>query len=237
MFGIYDLMKEENIPCKLTAIYELISTHLMKSKLPDEENEISDLLNDIKDFFKNTDLFGWEGQYCEQILQHVLKHSPQTPKIFSNLLQDYTVFRQVHFPFAKKDMIEYMKQETEMQDLNKYVKIIKGWKEEETSGSVPPEGKFLLDRFIKKLGSQELDQPDHHKFIAAYYLIFPSEEKYLRGWIEKGWAFHNIELEHLKGIWSKVFPDGCIPDASFGEYKWMFLVKSWSFQVQPYNKS
>ncbi|EGG08482.1 uncharacterized protein MELLADRAFT_61768 [Melampsora larici-populina 98AG31] len=226
MFGIYDLMKEEEIPCKVSAIYELISKHLMKSKLPEEENEISGILNDIKDFFKNTDLFGWEGQYCEQILQHILKHSPQTRKIFSDLLQDYTFFRQVHFPFAKKDMIEYLKQETEMKDLNNYIKVIKGWKEEVTCQLLPSEGRFLLERFTKKLNSQELDRPDHHKFIAAFYLIFPSEAKYLRGWIEKGWVFHKIELENLKGIWSKVFPDGFIPDANFGEYQWMFLVKN-----------
>ncbi|EGG08486.1 uncharacterized protein MELLADRAFT_61771 [Melampsora larici-populina 98AG31] len=145
MFGFFDTAKEELIPCRLTTIYKLISKHLMKSKLPEDVNEILELIHDLKDFFKTTYLPEWEGRYCEAILRHILKHSSQTQNLFSNLLQDYEFFRQIHFPFAKKDMIEYLQEEIGMNVVEGYITNIKGWKEDVNSRGVSADAQSVYE--------------------------------------------------------------------------------------------
>ncbi|KAH9810023.1 hypothetical protein DFH28DRAFT_987117 [Melampsora americana] len=229
LFNQYDSTREEKFPCLLTTIYEPISKHLLRSKLPDNEKEVSKLIIDFKDFFKNTNLSEWEGEYSEAIFQHILSHSPQAQKTFISLLQGYSFFRQIHFPFAKKDMIEYLKNYPEVDKLGEYVQKIEGWHEEKTLGPTSEAGGHeLLNRVYNHMDSQKDEKfsLEHDKFLAAFHLIFPRQEKELYDSIQKNpWLSRPKLSLH---VWSKLYPSGRVPDANFkfGEYRWMLPIKT-----------
>ncbi|KAH9810953.1 hypothetical protein DFH28DRAFT_1033132 [Melampsora americana] len=224
MLGMFDKLKEEKIPCQVTKIYDLISKHLLKSKLPEDENKILKLLYDLKDFFKHTDISEWEGRYCEAILQHTLNYSSQIRKIFSNLLQDFNFFRQIHFPFAKKDMIEYLKEEPKMNDLKGFMNNIKSWEADQTLHAVGPDGQVILDTFYDLMDPERSNQNflHHYKFLAAFYLIFPHRGNDL---LERSdWL-----AAELMNMWFTLYPEGIIPHANFGTYEWMPVIKNPSY--------
>ncbi|KAH9810957.1 hypothetical protein DFH28DRAFT_1085168 [Melampsora americana] len=227
MLGIFDTLKEERIPCQVTRIYDLISKHLLKSKLPEDENEIRELIDDLKEYFKKTNLSEWEGEYSEAILRHILNHSDRIHKIFSERLQDYTFFRQIHFPFAKKDLIEYLQAESKLEDLEGYLIKIKGWKEEDTLRKSSKDGEVLLENFWT-LTQVEKNYRNYHKFFTAFCLIFPHLEEEVKDSID-GRQTPNWIVEDTMNTWSKLYPDGIIPDANFGEYHWMLLIKNPSY--------
>ncbi|EGF96894.1 uncharacterized protein MELLADRAFT_114758 [Melampsora larici-populina 98AG31] len=224
MFGIFDMAKKA--PSRGSKIYKLISKHLLQSKLPQDEDGILDVINDFKDLCQNTAVYGWVTKYCEGIFRHILNHSSHTAKVSKTLFQDYGFFRKISFAFAKLDMIDYINQQPNFPAKEKHLKNIESWKEEATSKSFSPGGTHLLESFYKNMDSRPEDYLDHHKFIAAFFLVFPTKENHLKESIERGYSYHHQEVEKLMGIWSRVYPDGVVPDATFGEYKWMLLVKN-----------
>ncbi|EGG08729.1 uncharacterized protein MELLADRAFT_61669 [Melampsora larici-populina 98AG31] len=217
VFGTFDMVKEEGVRLQGYRTYNLISKHLLQNKLPEDGHEMLELVNDFRRLFKKHPISVWEKGYCEALFQHVLNHSVQSGKIIRILFQDYGLFRKEHFDLAKQYMLCYLAKESNFHTKNQHLKAryledIRGWTAQATAESSPPAACHLLEFFFKNLDSRKEDYLDHHKFIAAFFIVFPTQEKFFNDAIERGYRTVRHKVDSLIDMWSKVYPDGVIPE-------------------------
>ncbi|EGG08668.1 uncharacterized protein MELLADRAFT_84654 [Melampsora larici-populina 98AG31] len=226
LFGMYDLKKPKNMPRNKVSIFGFISKHLLEVNLPKEEEELLGFINEFKNLFMNMDLTGWEGQYAEVIFRHVLDHSSKVRRIFHSLLQDYRFFREIHFPFAKKDLVN----NPENKFLPYASTTLKSYDEKKCRESKKKQIWYMIEQMNKAM-KPELSKEYYagqYQLIAAYCLIFPSEEEHLRDESNK-YDLNCKVLEHWKHILLMSYPSGFVPDSKFGEYQWMLLLRDPSY--------
>ncbi|KAH9810973.1 hypothetical protein DFH28DRAFT_932157 [Melampsora americana] len=227
IFGKFDERRKMESPCLQSDIYKIISTHLLKTKLPDEKAEVGKLMDGFRSLFKQMLLSGWEGDYALELLQHLIAHSPSIQNTFHHLLQDYEYFRDMHMPFAKNDVEEILK--THEHDLGTYFGIIKDrirqWKVQVSKN--PGDVDLLWRMFEQKfdLGT-DIDNLDYiYKLMVDLALINGDEEKALVRHFTNYASSMSRQGSALRKIWLALWPDGCVKEAKFGEYQWSIFMK------------
>ncbi|KAH9821590.1 hypothetical protein DFH28DRAFT_949945 [Melampsora americana] len=225
IFGRYDERKKMNFPCLQSDLYKIISTHLLETKLPDEKVKIEKLMNGFRSLFKRMLLSGWESDYALELLQHLLAHSSSIQDTFHQLLQDYEFFRDMHMPFAKNDVEEILK--THRLDLRTNFSIIKNnirhWNLSKEPGDIARLWKMFEDKSYFEPKIENLDYI--YKLMVGLALINGEEEKALAKVFTNYATSTSTQGSALRKIWLALWPDGCVKEAKFGEYRWSIFMK------------
>ncbi|KAH9810247.1 hypothetical protein DFH28DRAFT_504844 [Melampsora americana] len=208
----------------LHPIEKVISGYLIAWELPQDTQRASDILAQFRDIFKNIQVQSWEGQYVLEIFQHILSF-PSSHTIIQSLdqaIQDEEIWRDLHIPLAKNDIIQLSEKMkpfltkhkiSSKGKLNLYSILRDPLQEHEHFNDAI---KKLL-RILKTMPKEQLKNA--YQLIMAHDLLRPSVENELMS--TPSWDI----VEGLQKAWTVLYPGFKLNNLEVMDYRYYILIK------------
>ncbi|KAH9810248.1 hypothetical protein DFH28DRAFT_1065093 [Melampsora americana] len=205
-------------------IEKLVSKHLTDCELPQATQNISNLLSQLCEIFKDMEVQSWEGQYTIEIFKHIMSFSSSSIIVqsFKQVIQDENIWRDFHIPFAKHDIIQLSEK---MKPFLTKCKI-----SSKIDMSLYPilkdplqEHEFFNDAIMKLLRSLKTipkkQLKNAYQLIMAHELLTPSVEHGLIA--APSWDI----VDGLQRSWAVLYPGFTLMNVEVMDYTYYILLK------------
>ncbi|KAH9810233.1 hypothetical protein DFH28DRAFT_504378 [Melampsora americana] len=206
-------------------IDNLVSRYLTGPELPRDTEQVSNLLGEFSQIFKNMKVQSWEGEYSIELFQHILHFwsygSSNSPLL--QALKDRTLWKNLHQSLAQNDIIQ----------LSERLRPFLSQKKLSSSPEVdlysilnnPQQNHPHFEVAIKELLVElkdiaDKDLKDAYSLVMAHDCLGHTAEKILLN--EPRW---NI-VEGLQQAWAAVHPNFELGDVDVMDYRYHILLKN-----------